>query len=188
MPCLRKYASNTLSAAGAAAVPPWPPFSITAQTTIVGVVEGPVAAPPGLVELERVRIAGDVTSFWAVPGLAGDRRPGSGRRRRRRCRAASGCLVEPVLDGLERGRATPLGVGCWVARSRSTCGGPPRSLGGSTSSARCGVTSVAAVGDHRVEARHLQRRHEQVALADRELHLVAGLPDAVDVPAHGGPP
>ena len=40
-PCLWKYASNTLSAAGAADVPPWPPFSITAQTVIVGVSTGP---------------------------------------------------------------------------------------------------------------------------------------------------
>src|SRR2546421_10338305 len=36
-----KYCSNTFSAAGAAAVPPWPPFSITAQTTIVGFSVGP---------------------------------------------------------------------------------------------------------------------------------------------------
>ncbi len=36
-----KYCSNTFSAAGAAAVPPWPPFSITAQTTIVGALNGP---------------------------------------------------------------------------------------------------------------------------------------------------
>ena len=36
-----KYCSNTFSAAGAAAVPPWPPFSITAQTTIDGAVYGP---------------------------------------------------------------------------------------------------------------------------------------------------
>ena len=41
MPCLWKYASNTCSAAGAAAVPPWPPFSITAQTTIDGLSYGP---------------------------------------------------------------------------------------------------------------------------------------------------
>ena len=31
-----KYCSKTRRAAGAAAVPPWPPFSITAQTAIVG--------------------------------------------------------------------------------------------------------------------------------------------------------
>ena len=36
-----KYCSKTFSAAGAAAVPPWPPFSITAQTTIVGASNGP---------------------------------------------------------------------------------------------------------------------------------------------------
>src|SRR5262249_40755198 len=39
--CALKYDSKTLSAAGAAAVPPWPPFSITAQTTIVGASDGP---------------------------------------------------------------------------------------------------------------------------------------------------
>ena len=38
---LWKYCSNTFSAAGAAAVPPWPPFSITAQTTIDGASNGP---------------------------------------------------------------------------------------------------------------------------------------------------
>ena len=38
---LVKYFSNTFSAAGAAAVPPWPPFSITAQTTIVAFSDGP---------------------------------------------------------------------------------------------------------------------------------------------------
>src|SRR5439155_301172 len=36
-----KYCSNTFRAAGAAAVPPWPPFSITAQTTICGESNGP---------------------------------------------------------------------------------------------------------------------------------------------------
>ena len=36
-----KYCSKTLSAAGAAAVPPCPPFSITAQTTICGESKGP---------------------------------------------------------------------------------------------------------------------------------------------------
>ena len=42
---------------------------------------------------------------------------------------------------------------------------------------------LAAVRDQRVEARHLQGRHGQVALADCELHRVAGLPDPVDVAA-----
>src|SRR5207237_8189006 len=36
-----KYFSKTRSAAGAAAVPPWPPFSIAAQTTSSGLAEGP---------------------------------------------------------------------------------------------------------------------------------------------------
>ena len=36
-----KYCSNTFSAVGAAAVPPWPPFSISAQTTSVGLSYGP---------------------------------------------------------------------------------------------------------------------------------------------------
>ena len=36
-----KYDWKTFSAAGAADVPPWPPFSITAQTTIVGLSNGP---------------------------------------------------------------------------------------------------------------------------------------------------
>ena len=39
---------------------------------------------------------------------------------------------------------------------------------------------LAAVCDQRVEARHLQRRHEQVLLADRELDRVARLPQLVD--------
>mgnify|MGYP003300395571 CR=1 FL=1 len=42
---------------------------------------------------------------------------------------------------------------------------------------------LAAVRDHRVEARHLQRRHEQVLLADRELDRVARLPEPVDLEA-----
>ena len=39
---------------------------------------------------------------------------------------------------------------------------------------------LAAVRDQRVEARHLQRRDEQVALADRELNRVSRLPELVD--------
>ena len=39
---------------------------------------------------------------------------------------------------------------------------------------------LAAVRDQRVEARHLQRRHEQVLLTDRELDGVARLPELVD--------
>ena len=39
---------------------------------------------------------------------------------------------------------------------------------------------LAAVREHRVEARHLERRHQQIALADRQLDRVAGLPDTVD--------
>ena len=37
---LKNFAS-TCAAAGAAAVPPWPPFSITAQMTIFGLSYGP---------------------------------------------------------------------------------------------------------------------------------------------------
>ena len=44
-----KNFANTSSAAGAAASPPWPPFSITAHTTSVGCVVRAVAAPPRLV-------------------------------------------------------------------------------------------------------------------------------------------
>src|SRR5262249_27571452 len=40
-PCFWKYASKTWSAAGAAALPPWPPFSITAHTTMDGLSVGP---------------------------------------------------------------------------------------------------------------------------------------------------
>jgi len=39
--CLPKNDSKTLSAAGAAASPPWPPFSTSAQTTRSGESEGP---------------------------------------------------------------------------------------------------------------------------------------------------
>src|SRR5580765_5674124 len=39
--CLPKKDSKTLSAAGAAASPPWPPFSISAQTTRSGESDGP---------------------------------------------------------------------------------------------------------------------------------------------------
>ena len=40
---------------------------------------------------------------------------------------------------------------------------------------------LAAVRDQRVEARHLQRRDEQVLLSDRELDRVARLPELVDL-------
>ena len=40
---------------------------------------------------------------------------------------------------------------------------------------------LAAVRDHRVEARHLQRRHGHVLLADRELDRVARVPGPVPV-------
>ena len=36
-----KYFASSFMAAGAAAVPPWPPFSIRAQTAIVGLSVGP---------------------------------------------------------------------------------------------------------------------------------------------------
>ena len=43
------------------------------------------------------------------------------------------------------------------------------------------LDELAAVGEHRVEARHLERRDEHVALADAELHGVARRPDLVDL-------
>src|SRR6478609_294913 len=39
---------------------------------------------------------------------------------------------------------------------------------------------LAAVREQGVEARHLERRHEQVSLADRELDRVSRLPELVD--------
>src|SRR5207237_7408350 len=44
---------------------------------------------------------------------------------------------------------------------------------------------LAAVRDQRVEARQLERGHEQVLLADRELDGVARLPEPVDLPVAG---
>src|ERR671923_2526858 len=44
-----------------------------------------------------------------------------------------------------------------------------------------------AVGDERVEARHLQRRHQQVLLPDRELNRVARLPETINLALVGLP-
>ena len=109
-------------------------------------------------------------------------RSGSGRRRRRRCRAASACRRRgrPAPRWSAAG-STPLGVGGCVASSRRTCGAFGSLVGCSTSCGDVRRHELAAVRDHRVEARHLQRRHLEVALADRELDRVARLPDPVDL-------
>ena len=72
-PSRRRTARSRACAAGAAAVPPWPPFSITAQTTIARAVVRPVPAPPRLV-LEVVgRVAGERHDLLRRPRLARDR-------------------------------------------------------------------------------------------------------------------
>ena len=71
------------------------------------VVGRPVAAPPRLVQLHLVRIAGQADQLLGRPGLAGDRdrevAEDAVRGAERRMRAR----VEPFLDGLERRRVDP---------------------------------------------------------------------------------
>ena len=123
------------------------------------VVGRAVAAPPRLVLEMPDRVAGKVDDLLGRPGLAGDRdRVGAedaGRRALRRVRAGP----EPLLDGLEGGR-----IDARVTRRRR------RELlqrhrllpvGARLLDAGDDVRrhELAAVRDHRVEARHLQRRH-----------------------------
>src|SRR5207253_8596993 len=63
-----KYCSNTLSAAGAAAVPPWPPFSISAQTTSFGLSYGPYPHHHDWLKRRGIPSPGS-TAFSAVPVL-----------------------------------------------------------------------------------------------------------------------
>ena len=121
---------------------------------------------------------GSWTTFSAVPVL-----PAIG----------IGKLAEDAVRRPER-RVRPPSRGR-RGRPRSAAGSTPTGLRRVGSEAplddgrlpvRCGGLDVrddvrrdelAAVRDHRVEARHLQRRHLQVLLADRELDRVARLPE-----------
>ena len=60
---------KTLSAAGAAAAPPWPPFSITAQTTILAFSDGPYPHHQDWSSGRGDVSPGSVTIFSAVPVL-----------------------------------------------------------------------------------------------------------------------
>ena len=181
-PCVPKYFSKTRSAAGAAADEPWPPFSITAQTTSSASSDGPVPAPPRLVLEMADRIAGEVDDLLGGPRLAGDRDRVACRRRPTTCRSSS--ASQPRA---RRGRPA------------SAAGSTPASRGGSGGNC-CSVTGccpvrarlldagddvrrheLAAVRDHRVEAGHLQRRHRDVLLPDRELDRVTRVPGLVPV-------
>src|SRR5207244_9595452 len=66
--CVWKNSSKTWSAAGAAAVPPWPPFSISAQTTSVGLSAGPYPHHHDWLKIRGYPSPGSMV-FSAVPVL-----------------------------------------------------------------------------------------------------------------------
>ena len=175
-----KYSWKTLSAAGAATLPPWPPFSTSAQTTSSGSSNGPVAAPQGLVDERRGRPARQDDRLLGGARLAGDVDREAAEHRGGGAVRAVGGEQQALLDDRERLRVDARRLrmrGHQAAQDRR------RALG-----AVGGLLDVhpevrgdepAAVRDHRVEAGELERRHEQVLLADGELHGVAGLPELV---------
>src|SRR5947208_6486575 len=65
---LPKNDSKTFSAAGAAASPPWPPFSISAQTTRSGESEGPYPHHQDWLKVRKMPSPGSIF-FSAVPVL-----------------------------------------------------------------------------------------------------------------------
>src|SRR4051812_45968089 len=141
----------------------------------------PVAAPPRLRLVRPVRVAGELDDLLCTARLArdvdGEVAEDAGGRSDRRVRR----LLEPPLHPAERD---------WVEARRLRrlrAEAPPDDRG---LTARAGELHVvgdvrghelAAVRDQRVEARHLQRRDEDLPLADRHLDRVAGLPRAVDL-------
>ena len=94
--------------------------------------------------------------------------------------------VEPVADHLERG-----GVDADAARRVGREAAQDDRATGRATAGRLDLRhdvrrhELAAVGDHRVEARHLERRHRDVLLADRELDRVARVPGLVPVAREG---
>src|SRR5262249_11840243 len=139
--CLWKNSSNTFSAAGAAASPPWPPFSISAQTTRSGEFEGPyphhhdwlnvcMYPSPGSIDFSAVpvlpaigigtlpKIAVDVPSVECVASNSPSRTTAS---------ACASTLVGSGAGGRGVGSTRP------ALRFSDGC---------STSSSRCGVTSL----------------------------------------------
>ena len=176
-----KKCSNTLSTAGAAAVPPWPPFSISAQTTIVGWSTGRSRTTTTGRGAGRSR-SPELHDLLRRPRLAGD---GTGNGRRRTSRAVGGVrrVVQPLADHRERRR-----VDAALLRRRRLEVGTRVGAAFSHRTPRRPRDDVrrdepAAVRDQRVEARHLERRDGDVLLADRELDRVARLPEPVDPPA-----
>src|SRR6185437_11963511 len=143
-------------------------------------VGGRVPAPPGLIELPGE--AGDALELLGRSSLACDgfregaedgRRGPAGAVRRLQQPLAHDVEVERVdLDNRRR-------RGCEAVQD--TAGGLPVAdlfdIGGDVR-----LHEPAAVCDQGVEARHLERRHEQVLLPDRELNRVARLPQPVDPP------
>src|SRR5579871_628681 len=140
-------------------------------------VERPVAAPPRLV-LE----AGDSRKRDDLLGgarLAGDRDGEVAEHAVRRPERHVRPPVEPLLHDME--------VRLVESRDRARRGGgrgrDERLVRVLDVEEDVRLHELAAVRDRRVEARHLQRRHREVSLADRELDRVARLPEAVDLPA-----
>ena len=126
------------------------------------------------------RVPGLVAVAGAVPRSRSCRRRRSGSRRRRRRTVPSRLLrgVRAGPPGSRRGRrgrsrprAAPAGSNSFSTRPAAS----------STSMPTCGVTMLAAVAERRVGDRHLQRVGLQVALADRQLDVVAGRPGPVGV-------
>ena len=75
----------------------------------------------------------------------------------------------------------PVDFGSFGANRRTTTRGEPFAPVCSTFDDQMRRDDVAAVREHRVERRHLERGHEQVLLPDRELDRVARVPRAVPV-------
>ena len=89
---------------GRGGVPPWPPFSITAQSAIVGWSTGCVGAEPGLVEEQAGSVAGKLHDLLGRARLAGDRDREVAEHGGRGAVRGVRRVVEPLADHGERRR------------------------------------------------------------------------------------
>src|SRR6266550_4080859 len=94
----------------------------------------------------------------------------------------------PVLPAIGTGKvpktAVEVPLGPWVACSRpwrttSRYRGSSLTIG---AGGEVRLHQPAAVCDQRIEARHLERRHQQVLLTDRKLDRISRFPEPVDLP------
>ena len=162
--------SRIRRAAGAAASAPKPPCSTVDGDDDRPRLVGHVGDVPGLVGLPRALggagLAVDRVASCGQPAKTSADVPP--RLARRSAQAVEDRLA--VAPGRSSTRARRRRARCcWSSR-------PPAS---STRRPRCGRAHLAAVGDRRVGDRHLQRRGLQVALADREVDVVAQRPGRV---------